>query len=71
MGERTLEQHTRVGPILRRRDHRRELRLPSSLAVPHGRVAVSDPLGPRGYRVGACGRIGRGGSVQLLARQNL
>jgi hypothetical protein len=71
MGERTLEQHKQAEPILRHRDHLRELRLQSSPAIPRGRVAVSGPLEPPGYRVGARGRIGRGGSVQSMAHQNL
>jgi hypothetical protein len=45
----TLEQHKRGEPILRRRDRLQELRLQSSPAIPRGRLALSDLLGPQGY----------------------
>ncbi len=48
-GGRTLEQHKRGEPILRRRDRLRELRPQSSPAIPRGRLALSGLLGPRGY----------------------
>ena len=68
---RTPGQHKQVEPILRHRDHPRELRLRSIPAVLRGCAARLGSLVLRRCRVGDHGRIGRGGSVLSSAHPSL
>src|SRR5580693_8428505 len=60
----TPAQHKQAEPILRHRDHPRELRLQSTPAILPEYVVALGLLAPRRCQAGARGRIGRGGSVQ-------